>query len=114
LSELLALTGVPGETLFKCAGMQLKEVVVEVVDIQRIPLTRYARTGWKNLRPDALKSLAVLREVFFLNAESHVLIAALNRRHALHGRDPDPAKDKELLARKGEVLAVAVINLDSP
>lgn len=86
---MLALTGVPSEALLKCAGMQLKEMVVEVIDIQRLPLTRNTRARRKNLGPDTLKSLAVLRKVLLLNAEGHVLVAALSRRHPLHGGDPD-------------------------
>lgn len=93
--------------------MQLEEVIVKVVDVQGLSLTRDARTGWENLDPNALESFAITRKIFSRNAEGHVLIATLRRRHPLHGRYPDSAEDKELLARDRKVLAVAVINLDS-
>jgi hypothetical protein len=90
--------------------MQLEQIVIVVIEVQGHPLTLHSGTRGLDLSAERPQPRFVLRKVGLIYLECNMAIGPLGWL-ALHEGKPYATEKKELLARKGEILSGAIVDL---
>lgn len=93
--------------------MQLEQVVVVVMEVQRQALAVDTRACRGDLGPQGLQGGGIGGHIGLGHLERHMAVGT-RRRLALHEGQPHAAQQQELFARQREVAPLAVVDLGRP
>ena len=79
---------IASEALLQRASVQLEQVVIKIVEVQRLTFAFHARPRWTDFNANGLKTRTVRGQVWRRHRKGNVLIRPLRRRNALHDREP--------------------------